>query len=191
MFFYLAHVESVKGKYHTKEFEKFLQIQKNLSERTIESHLIRAQVFIRQTKTIDAKSIQDFMLWIRNNRSQQSYRNYLSTLKVLIRDFLKQPELIKDFKFPRQQFKPKTLPSKKKLRTFYNALPYKYKVLFLALGSSGLRISELLDANIDRENRMFMPKSHNGSTKHSWISFYNEETEALLRDYYGNPFETS
>jgi len=112
-------------------------------------------------------------------------------LKVLIRDYLKQPELIADFKFPRQQHSLKILPSKEKLKAFYNALPDKYKVIFLALGSSGLRISELLNANIDRENRMFIPKSHNGSTKHSWISFYNDETEELLKKYQGNPFNNS
>lgn len=176
---------------NTNDFEKFLRVQKNLSDRTIESHIVRVKVFLRKVKTIDAKNIQDFMLWIRNNRSPQSYRNYLSMLKVLIRDYLKHPELIEGFKFPKQQYTPKILPSKEKLKTFYNALPEKYKVIFLALASSGLRISELLDANLDRENRMFLPKSHNGSTKKAWISFYNEETEELLKKYQVNPFETS
>jgi site-specific recombinase XerD len=38
---------------------------------------------------------------------------------------------------------------------------------------------------------MLAPKSHNVSTKHSWISFYNEETENMLNKYQDNPFETS
>jgi len=38
---------------------------------------------------------------------------------------------------------------------------------------------------------MLIPKAHNGSTKKAWISFYNEETEVLLLEYQGNPFEAS
>lgn len=67
----------------------------------------------------------------------------------------------------------------------------KYKAVFLALASSGLRISELLDARIDVENRMLIPKSHTGNTKKSWISFFNEETANLMKQFEGNLFETS
>ena len=50
------------------------------------------------------------------------------------------------------------------------------------LASSGLRVSEFLNADIYQNNRMLIPKSHEGSTKSSWVSFYNEEAEALLND---------
>ncbi len=60
------------------------------------------------------------------------------------------------------------------------ALPDKYKGIFLALASSGLRVSELLGAEIDANNRMLIPEAKNGSTKHAWVSFYNEESAALL-----------
>ncbi len=60
----------------------------------------------------------------------------------------------------------------------------------LCLGiQSGLRVSELLGARIDATSRMIIPQSHNGSTKHSWVSFYNKEIEDLLRQYKGNPFD--
>lgn len=36
-----------------------------------------------------------------------------------------------------------------------------------------------------------MPESHDGGTKKSWVTFYNEETENLMSSYEGNPFETS
>jgi integrase len=57
--------------------------------------------------------------------------------------------------------------------------------------SSGLRISELLSADIDRKYRMLIPQSHDGKNKKGWISFYNDETEELLKKYQGNPFENS
>jgi len=88
--------------------------------------------------------------------------------------------------------KPKFLPSKKDLKIFFDALPsLKYKIIFIALASSGLRISELLNATIDRNKRMFIPESHDGGTKKSWVTFYNEETDNLIESYEGNPFETS
>jgi hypothetical protein len=90
------------------------------------------------------------------------------------------------------QFKPKILPSREQLRTFFDALPsLKYKVIFLMPASSGLRVSELLSADIDRKNRMLVPKSHDGQTKQAWIYFYNVETEALLKEYQGELFGTS
>ncbi len=98
--------------------------------------------------------------------SHKSRRNNLAMLRLLY------PELVKDIKFPKKQFKPKILPNKEQLRIFYNALPDKYKPIFLLLAESGLRINELLNCNIDKANKMLIPKGHNGQTKHSWVSFY-------------------
>lgn len=63
------------------------------------------------------------------------------------------PAMVNDFKFPSISIKPKSLPSKEELRIFFDALPdIKYRIIFLALASSGLRISELLNAEIDKGN---------------------------------------
>jgi integrase len=171
----------------------FLKVQKNLSAGTVEKHITLANVFLKHSEgAIDAKSVQNFMLWVKNNKSQKTYANYLCTLKVLLRNYLKQPELIADFKFPTIGFKPKILPSKHQLKIFFEALPLlKYQIIFLALASSGLRVSELLSAEIDSANRMLIPKEHNGTTKNAWVSFYNEEAEKLLRAYQASPFENS
>ncbi len=124
---------------------------------------------------------------IKQTKSASTYANYLKTFKVYYRDFLKQPEIIQDYKFPKQSFRPKVLPSKEGLRIFYNSLPLlKYKIIFLALASSGLRINELLKAEL--VGNMVIPKCHNGQTKQSYISFMNDETMSLLRNYQSNPF---
>lgn len=99
------------------------------------------------------------------------------------------PDIVHEFKFPPVEVKPKLLPSKQELKIFFNDLPdVKYKIIFLALTSSGLRNSELLGAEIDSTSRMLIPKAHNGSIKKAWISFYSEETEVLMKEYKGNPF---
>jgi len=38
---------------------------------------------------------------------------------------------------------------------------------------------------------MLIPKAHDGITKKSWISFYNEETANLIEMFEGKPFEIS
>lgn len=38
---------------------------------------------------------------------------------------------------------------------------------------------------------MLVPQSHDGKNKKGWISFYNDETEELLKKYQGNPFNNS
>jgi len=183
--------EVTTARINTKEFEKFLVVQKNLSELTVKSHIHILNVFLRHTNKLTAQELQNFMFWVKTNKSRKTYGNYLCTMKVLFRDFLKMPEIVQDFKFPAVEVKPKFLPSKQQLNVFFNALDPKYKIIFLALASSGLRISELLGAEVESANRMLIPKAHNGSTKKAWVSFYNEETEALLNEYKGNPFEAS
>ncbi len=36
---------------------------------------------------------------------------------------------------------------------------------------------------------MVIPKSHNGQTKQAYISFINDETISLMKQYQGNPFD--
>ena len=74
------------------------------------------------------------------------------------------------------------LPSKEKLTRFFNALPHdKAKTVFLLYCSSGLRKSEIFNAQIIREIRAIKPINHEQfSTKNSYVSFYNVETEHYL-----------
>ncbi len=176
--------KSGKDQYHTRkfdktDFEKFLKLQKSLTDKTIQDHLFVIQAFL------DSKlSIDDFLLEIKETKSVSTYRNYVGTIKIYFRDYLKQPDMVSGYKLPSRPFRPKILPSKSELRKFYNALPSpKYQAVFLLLASSGLRISELLSAEIDKKNRMLLPQSHDGRTKRAWVSFYNKEAEALIKEF--------
>ena len=120
-------------------------------------------------------------------KSPKTYRNYLSALKVFFRDFMKKGELICDFKFPKQTYKPKILPTKDAVLQFYNGLSSsRDKALFLLFASSGLRVSEVINLNrddIDLTTRMIIPNFHTGRTKQSYITFYNNECEKVLIEY--------
>ena len=113
---------------NTKDFEKYLRLQKSLSESRVKSHIGNLKIYYRSGLELD-----DFMMKIKNERAISTYRDYLCTMKVFYRDYLKQPEIIQDYKFPNKPFKPKVLPTKGELNIFYNALGDKHKVLFLTL----------------------------------------------------------
>jgi len=54
------------------------------------------------------------------------------------------------------------------------------------LASSGLRKGEILGlrkTDIDTKQRSIIPNSHSGQTKHSGITFYNEDAEDCLKKY--------
>jgi integrase len=125
---------------NTKDFEKYLRLQKSLSESRVKSHIGNLNIYFKSNLELD-----DFMMKVKNERAVSTYR-----------DYLKQPEIIQDYKFPNKPFKPKILPTKGELNIFYNALGDKHEVLFLMLASSGLRVSELLNTDIDKNKRMLI-----------------------------------
>ena len=119
--------------------------------------------------------------------SAATNKNALMALKVFFRDFQEIPEVVSSFKFPHQMFKPKQIVSKEHLKQFYRCLETpKEKALFMLYATTGLRREEILSLkpeNIDFGNRMITPDNHNGETKKSWVSFYNEEAEQALNEY--------
>ena len=95
--------------------------------------------------------------------------------------------MLAEFTHPPKQFTPKQFWKREQVVAFYNALTsLKLRALFLLGATTGLRKGEILSLrieDIDHSTRMIMPKVHSGRTKHSWVSFYNAECEALLREY--------
>ena len=122
-----------------------------------------------------------------NSVGTATYTNLLKSLKVFFRDFLNEPDVVETFRFPKQVFKPKNIPSREALQKFYRALcSKKERALFLLYASSGLRRMEVLNiaiGDIDFEKRMIKPKAHSGETKKAWLSFFNEETSRVLKQY--------
>jgi integrase len=96
------------------------------------------------------------------------------------------PNLVQSFKFPNRDPPVKRVPSKEEMRRFYEAINnLEEKALFLLIASSGLGRSEALNlklSDIDFERRMIIPR-HESKTKRSFITFYNEEAESLLKEW--------
>jgi len=118
--------------------------------------------------------------------SREYYRNMLKCLKVFFREYVGS-NIMDSFKYPSIPYKPKIIPSKEQLQKFYYAIPTtKEQSLFLMFASSGLRKGEVLGSyvdDVDLNSRMLIPKVHSGSTKRSWIGFFNKECKDVLTQY--------
>ena len=67
-----------------KEFEKFLLVQRNLSEATVENHIRYLDIFLKSIAKdihdIGINDIQNFLLEIKKKRTLATYKKYLSML---------------------------------------------------------------------------------------------------------------
>jgi len=176
------------------QFRDFCRIDRNLSERTVSEnngYPFQIRRFLesvgKDPTQVTADDIRSFLSKFQD-RSASTRANILKALKVFFRDFMKMPQVVESFKFPKRTYTPKTVPSKEDLKRFFDALETdRDRALFLLFASSGLRRSEVLSLSIedlDPVNRMIVPKNHkSGTTKNAWVSFCNQETEPYLKDY--------
>jgi len=96
-------------------------------------------------------------------------------------------ELVSTFKFPTINGNPKIIPSRKKVKDFFQALPCdEAKTIFLFYATSGLRRNEVLTlefSDVDFDRRMIIPSNGKSQTKRTWVTFYNMECEEYLLRY--------
>jgi len=140
----------------------------------------------KKINQITIEDVRRYLEFYRTTKAIKSYANLLCSLKRYFRDYLHKDYLVESFEFPNIEYIPPIAPSDNDLRTFYNALPtMRYKALFLLLAASGRRLHEVLEltkSDINWEMRMILPKNTN-KIKRTWYSFFNEETETILREY--------
>jgi integrase len=172
------------------KFREFLKVDLRRSDKTAYEHKYYIKKFLNAlTKPVEDATIENVRQYLKSLKgiSSAQYKNILMALKIFFRDFLKMPETVSSFKFPHQVFKPKQILCKEQLKQLYESLDTpKEKALFMLYATTGLRRDEILSLrpeDIDFGKRMITPKNHEGETKKSWVSFYNEEAETVLKEY--------
>ena len=157
-----------------KNFFAFQIVDLKRSERTAKEKVWYIEKFLKVvSKNLSEVSREDIRSYLKglNDGGTATYSNTLKSLKVFFRDFLNKPDIVETFRFPRQNYKPKNIPSRETLKKFYEALfSKKEKALFLLYATSGLRRMEVLNLSIkdiDSQNKMIKPKPHSGDTKKS------------------------
>ena len=171
------------------KFKEFLTVDLRRSDKTAYEHTYYIKRFLNELpKPVEVATVEDVREYLKNLKiSSAQYKNILMALKVFFREFLKAPEVVESFKFPHQVFKPKQILCKDQVKQFYQNLETpKEKALFMLYATTGLRREEILSLkpqDIDFSRRMITPNNHNGETKKSWVSFYNDEAEQALQEY--------
>jgi integrase len=172
-----------------EDFRDFLTVDLRLEPRTVQIHCNNIKRFfgvVRKNPTSISKlEVRGYLHQRMKKKSRATTNNDLKSLKRFFRDFLNCPEVVKSFRFPQSPFKAKVVLSKNELRLAYEVIESEIgRALFLFYASTGLRRSEVLGLSVDEvdfKKRMVVPNCHNGSSKHSYVSFYNAETEEALR----------
>jgi integrase len=168
-----------------ESFEDYLILERGLFKGTARDY-VRTIKYILKHTSLDEDGIRSFLRSVKETKSPSRYSNILKALRHFSR-FIKKPELASNYAFPHPPPKPKEIFSKEDLKRFYEAIPsIKMKAFFLVAASSGLRKGELLSlkmSDVDFKKRMLKPNCHQGSSKKSWVSFFNEEAEEVLKLY--------
>ncbi|MEM3449810.1 MAG: site-specific integrase [Nitrososphaerota archaeon] len=168
-----------------KRFKKFLEIDLQQRQKTVQNHIAVVYRLMDYCDPLNAnkEDLRDYLAQFKN--SPKTYAWHLCELKRFYRDFLRRPDLVESFRFPRIIPRLKLIPSKKELKEFSQYLNKEDLALFLVFASSGLRRSEVLTlklGDVDFEKRMFIP-SRSSLTKFSWVGFFNEEAKSALEQF--------
>jgi integrase len=171
-------------------FASFCQVDLQLGERTVSEHVWQiGRLLNSMGKDPKAISREDVRSYLANfaDKAPATRANVLKSLKIYFRDYLGRPKVVETFRFPRQEFKPKQVPSRADLQKFYVALDSsRDRALFLLYATSGLRKNEILSLrreDVDLEKRMIIPDKNGSRTKRTWVSFFNQEAKEALEEY--------
>ena len=172
------------------KFASFCQVDLQLGERTVREHVWQIGRLLssmgKDPRAITREDVRSYLATFAD-KAPATRANVLKSMKIYFRDYIERPKVVETFRFPRQEFKPKRVPSRADLQKFYVALDSsRDRALFLLYATSGLRKNEILSLNredVDLEKRMIIPDKNGSRTKRTWVSFFNEEAKEALEEY--------
>jgi integrase len=169
-----------------EDFKLFAKAKLNFSQGTVYHYTSKIRTFMRNRKIVTDREIQSYIEKKKQECCPDYVSNIISAFKAYFRDY-KGLEFMNGYKHPSSPLKMKEEIEPGKVRRFIEAIEWlPIKTAALLLATSGLRKNEVLGlrkADVDRSLRCILPNCHSGETKHSGISFYNEEAEACLAEY--------
>jgi integrase len=94
-----------------------------LMESTAEVHKRLIKKFLKAIQkvpnTVTREELREYLKTNQRNRAAYTYKNNLAALKRFYRDFLGMKNLVESFKYPTRKFKPKRVPKKAELVSFF------------------------------------------------------------------------
>jgi len=168
------------------DFILFAQAKLNLTKLTAKQYSRRVKTFLNGKNSVSDKDIQVFIQHKKESCTPNYVSNIISSFKAYFRDY-KGLAWMDGYKHPSSPLKLKPEIKKEDVRRFIETIDdLGVKCVTLFLASSGLRRGEVLSlkkSDVNRELRSLIPTCHSGQTKHSGITFYNQEAETCLKKY--------
>ena len=169
-----------------EDFRLFAKAKLNFSQGTVYHYVSKIRTFMKDRKTVTDRDVQCYVEKKKQECCLDYVSNIISAFKAYFRDY-KGLSFMNGYKHPSSPLKMKDEIEPEKVKTFIQAIDnLTVKTVALLLASSGLRKNEVLSlkkGDIDRGLRSIISCCHSGETKHSGISFYNEEAESSLAQY--------
>jgi integrase len=167
-------------------FKLFAEAKLNLSYETVRHYASRVRAFLKDREIVSDRDIQLYIQQKKETCKPDYVSNIISSFKAYFRNY-KRLGFMDGYKHPSSPLRIKKEIEPEKVKFFIEAIDdLRVKCIALLLATSGLRKGEvwnLRKSDIDRQLRCIIPNCHSGKTKHSGISFFNEEAEACLRKY--------
>ena len=170
------------------EFKGFLTVNMRLQPCTAKNTMQDVKRFLEMSNYVISYENVKRYLESYLNRPAKTYNSQITSLRRLIRDYLRLPQLIMTFKIAPvdacQYYE--DLPSKEQVRKgFYGLSDVRAKAIYLFTAVTGLRKGEilgLLKSQVNMETHAVIPR-HFTRKKRSGITFYNDETAVWLRKH--------
>ncbi len=171
-----------------QEFSDACRIDYHLRPLTVKCHMLHARRLVDFLgKHPRYASLHELRRFLDVDQNQ----NAVKTIRVLYKRFI-HSDLASSFKVHQTIPHPIIVPNRAQLQETYDNLETtELRAMFLLIASSGGRIheaTELTPEKIDLEKRMIMPGQNIGRTKFQWVSFFNDETKAVLEEMFDEWF---
>jgi integrase len=169
-----------------EDFKLFACAKLNLSKETVKHYVRRVRAFLLNRTVVSDKDIQIYIQEKKETCKPDYVSSIISSFKAYFRD-CKGLFFMDAYKHPSGPLRIKEEIEPKNVKQFIEAIDFlAVKCVAFLMATSGLRKGEVLglrNSDVDRNFRCIIPNCHSGETKHSSISFYNEEAEACLMEY--------
>jgi integrase len=169
-----------------EDFKLFAKAKLNFSQGTVYHYTSKIRTFMRNRRTVTDRDIQSYIERKKQECCLDYVSNIISAFKAYFRDY-KGLQFMDGYKHPSSPLRMKKEIEPAAVERFIGAIDdATVKCVALFLATSGLRKNEVLGLrkqDINRELKCIIPTCHSGETKHSGISFYNEEAQKCLSEY--------
>jgi len=177
-------VTDIEGK--IENYEVYALNELKISQSTTNNQKSAIRGFLNFSNgIINKETVKEYL---ESNDSTSWKSNQLKALRKFTRDYLKLGNWINEFVFSKEKAKIKeSIPSNDELALFCSKLDYPVQMIFLILVTSGLRVGEILQLQIEHldfdTNMIDVSEVHNGNNKSSWISFMTQQVGGFIENY--------